>query len=317
MKTAFNREDKIYLAGHRGLVGSAILRHLKDKGYTRIDTRLHSALDLTDQRAVNSLFEKEQYDHVILAAAKVGGIAANASFQADFLYQNLMIAANVIHAAHMHGVKKLLFLGSSCIYPRLAPQPIREDSLLTGPLESTNEGYAIAKIAGLKCCQHYHRQYGDCFISAMPTNLYGPFDNFHPDHSHVVPGMMRRFHEAKNRDDAAVKVWGSGQPRRELLYIDDLAEAIFLLMNEYEEDQTINVGTGEDCTIAHLAETIRQTVDFKGKLEFDPSRPDGTPKKLLDITRIRDLGWEPRVSLEDGLKRTYSWALDNGVFQRS
>jgi len=314
MKTEFNPGDKIYLAGHRGLVGSAILRNLKSKGFNRIVTRSHSDLDLTNQNSVRSLFESEQFDHVILAAAKVGGIAANAAFQADFLYENMMIAANVIHAAHDVRVKKCLFLGSSCIYPKLAPQPIREDSLLTGPLEPTNEGYAIAKIAGLKLCQHYNQQYGDCFISAMPTNLYGPFDNFHPTHSHVVPGMMRRFHEAKQREDKVVNVWGSGKPRRELLYVDDLAEAIFLLMNQYEDDRTINVGTGEDCTIAHLAETVKKTVGFKGNLEFDTSRPDGTPKKQLDTNRIQSLGWRPRVTLEEGLKRTYEWAVKNGVF---
>jgi GDP-L-fucose synthase len=250
----------------------------------------------------------------MLSAAKVGGILYNQNFQADFLYENVMIAANVIHAAAQSNVKKLLYLGSSCIYPKLAPQPIREESLLTGALEPTNEGYALAKIMGLKLCEKYHTQYDKRFISAMPTNLYGPHDNFHPSHSHVIPGMMRRFHEAKLQKLPEVVIWGTGTPKREFLYIEDLAEALFLLMQKYEGPQTINVGTGEDCTILELAEQMKHTVGYEGRIRLDPSKPDGTPRKVLDVSRIKSLGWQPKHSLKEGLANGYRWALENKIF---
>lgn len=307
--------SRIYVAGHRGLAGSAIFRALQRNGHTAILTRPRQELDLLDQRAVERFFRQEKPEYVFLAAARVGGIYANATNQAAFLYENLMIAANVIHSAAEHGVEKLLFLGSSCIYPRAAQQPMAESSLLTGPLEPTNEGYAIAKIAGLKLCEYYNRQDGRRFISAMPTNLYGPGDNFHPTHSHVIPGMMRRFHEAKVAGAAEVVVWGSGRPRREFLYSDDLAEALYLLMDRYEDPATINVGVGEDRTIAELAETMMEVTGYQGALRFDTSKPDGVDRKLLDITRIRSLGWQSRVSLRDGLHNAYRWALNQGVFE--
>jgi GDP-L-fucose synthase len=309
-----NRDHRIFVAGHRGLVGSAIVRRLQGDGYANIVTRDRAQLDLLDQHAVHGFFRAERPEYVFLAAARVGGIAANAAQQADFLYENLMIAANVIHAAAESGVEKLLFLGSSCIFPREAPQPMREEALLTSPLEPTNEGYAIAKIAGLKLCEHYHRQYGKRFISAMPTNLYGPGDNFHPVQSHVIPGMMRRFHEAVASGAAEVVVWGSGMPRREFLHVDDLADALVLLMQVYEEPLFINVGTGQDCTIGELARAMAETVGFQGTIAFDRSRPDGTPRKLLDVSRIRALGWQPGIPLRDGLRQTYHWALDHGAF---
>jgi GDP-L-fucose synthase len=307
----------IFVAGHRGLVGSAVVRKLQSEGHTQILTKQRTDLDLLDQRAVHDFFKTEKPAYAIIAAARVGGIYANSTQPADFLYENLMIAANTIHAAAEHGTEKLLFLGSSCIYPKLAEQPMKESALLTGPLEPTNEAYAIAKIAGLKLCEHYQKQYGKRFISAMPTNLYGPGDNFHPMNSHVIPGMMRRFHEAKRRGDAAVTVWGTGKPRREFLHVDDLAAALYLLMETYEEPETINVGTGEDVTIAELAQTMKDVTGYEGRIAFDTTKPDGTPRKLLDIARIRNLGWSPKVTLRDGLAATYSWAAQLGIFDRA
>ena len=309
-----NKTSKIFVAGHRGLVGSAIVRKLTADGHTNILTRSRAELDLLDQRGVHAFFAREEIDFVFVAAARVGGILANSSQQADFLYENLIIAANVLHAAAESGVQKLLFLGSSCIYPKHAPQPMREDSLLTGPLEETNEGYAIAKIAGLKLCEHYYRQYGKRFIAAMPTNLYGPGDNFHPLHSHVIPGMMRRFYEAKVQGRSEVVIWGSGTPRREFLHVEDLAEALVMLMKVYDDPTFINVGTGKDCTIAELAEMMRAAVGFEGSIAFDRSKPDGMPRKLLDVRRITALGWQPRISLREGLESTFRWALRNRVF---
>lgn len=304
----------IFVAGHRGLVGSAIVRQLKRKGHTKIVTRDRSELDLLDQAAVNKFFQTNKIDYVILAAAKVGGILFNQKYQADFLYENLVISTNVMYAAAHNEVKKLLYLGSSCIYPKLALQPIKEESLLTGPLEPTNEGYALAKIVGLKLCEKYFTQYGKRFISAMPTNLYGEGDNFHPEHSHVIPGMMRRFHEAKQKGLPAVTIWGTGTPKREFLYVDDLAEALYVLMERYEDYHTINVGTGEDCSILELAELMRETVGFQGDIRLDPTKPDGTPRKVLDVSRMRALGWKPSHSLKEGLKETYRWALEHKSF---
>jgi len=302
---------KIHIAGHRGLVGSAIVRRLTAMGCENLVLSSHDELDLTNQAAVRAFFEEERPEVVIHAAGKVGGIVANASALAEFLYLNTMMAMNVIQAAHDFGTEKLLFLGSSCIYPRLAPQPIPEDSLLTSELEKTNEGYALAKIAGLKLCEYLNRDRGRRFISAMPTNLYGPFDNFDPTHSHVIPGMMRRFHEAKRRGDASVTVWGTGTPRREFLYVEDLAEAIVVLLENYEAPDTINIGTGQDVTIAELANLMKQTTGFEGDITFDTSKPDGTPRKLLDVTRIQSLGWRAETSLEAGLAKTYAWAREN------
>ena len=309
-----NEKSRIFVAGHRGLVGSAIVRKLHAAGHENVVTRPKAELDLTDQAAVQAFFRRERPEAVFLAAARVGGILANATYQADFLYENLAIAANVIHAAAEHGTEKLLFLGSSCIYPREAPQPMSEEALLTGPLEPTNEGYAIAKIAGLKLCEYYQRQYGKHFVSAMPTNLYGPGDNFHPEQSHVIPGMMRRFHEAAVQGLPEVVVWGSGAPRREFLHVDDLADALYLLMQVYEEPRFINVGTGSDCTIAELARTMAEVVGYEGKIVFDRTKPDGAPRKLLDVSRIATLGWRARIPLGEGLRSTYRWALEHRVF---
>lgn len=310
----FDLKSHIYVAGHRGLVGSAIVRKLQSAGHTNLVLRTHAELELTDQAAVQRFFEKGRIEFVILAAARVGGIHANSTLQADFLYENLMIASNVIHAAASHGVEKLLFLGSSCIYPKLAPQPLREDSLLTGPLEPTNEGYSLAKIAGLKLCEMMQRQHGKRFISAMPTNMYGPGDNFHPLNSHVIPGMMRRFHEAKVAGAPEVTVWGSGKPKREFLHSDDLAEALYLLMQKYEEPGTINIGTGVEGTISELATLMKEITGFQGKIKFDSSKPDGTPRKVLDVSRIHALGWKHKIDLASGLKSTYEWAVKSGVF---
>lgn len=301
------RTDKIYVAGHRGLVGGALVRRLREAGYENLIMRTHAQLDLRDQEAVAAFFAQERPDYVFLAAAKVGGIRANIHYPAQFIYDNLMIQANVIHHAYVHGVKKLLFLGSSCIYPKSCPQPIKEEYLLDGKLEPTNEPYAVAKIAGIKMCQAYNRQYGSRFISVMPTNLYGPGDNFHPQNSHVIPGLMRRFHEAKVSGAAEVVVWGTGSPRREFLYVDDLADACLFLMNLYEEGEIINVGVGEDLTIAELAQMVAEIVGFKGRLVFDPSHPDGTPRKLLDISRITRMGWQAKTPLVKGLRQTYAW----------
>jgi GDP-L-fucose synthase len=305
----------IYVAGHRGLVGSAIVRRLQRDGRTDVIMRTRDELDLRDQRAVHEFIRREAPRCVFVAAARVGGILDNARRQADFLYENLAIATNVIHAAAENGVEKLLFLGSSCVFPREAPQPIPEEALLTGPLEPTNEGYAIAKIAGLKLCELYAKQYGKRFIAAMPTNVYGPGDNFHPLDSHVIAGMMRRFHEAVVAGAEEVTVWGSGRPRREFLHVDDLAEALLLLMDVYEETRFINVGTGEDCTVAELAGMIAEVTGFGGRVVFDTSKPDGMPRKLLDVSRIRALGWQARIPLRDGLRSTYQWAVANRVFE--
>ena len=306
---------KIFVAGHRGLVGSALVRALRANGFDNLLLPTRQEVDLLRQEQVESFYAKERPAYVFVAAAKVGGIHANQTMQADFLYENLVIAANCIHAAHVHDTEKLLFLGSSCIYPKLADQPLTESSLLTGPLEPTNEGYAIAKIAGLKLCEMYQRQHGRRFISAMPTNLYGPGDNFHPEHSHVIPGMMRRFHEAKERGDSAVTIWGTGSPKREFLHVDDLASGLLTLMESYEDAQTINVGTGTDLSILELAKLMAAVVGFQGDIKTDPTKPDGTPRKLLDTTRLQSLGWSPAISLEEGLKSTYQWALDQAVFR--
>lgn len=300
-----NKEDKIYIAGHRGMVGSAIVRLLEQQGYSNILTRTSKELDLRNQAQVASFFEAEKPDYVFLAAAKVGGIHANNTYRAEFLYDNLMIESNIIHQAYVNGCKKLLFLGSSCIYPKMAAQPIHEDSLLTGPLEYTNEPYAIAKIAGIKLCETYRDQYGVDFISAMPTNLYGPNDNYDLNKSHVLPALLRKFHTAKVHNAPTVEVWGSGSPLREFLHVDDLAEACLFLMKNYSDGQTMNVGFGEDLSIKDLALTIKQIVGFEGELVFDSSKPDGTPRKLMSSERIHALGWKPKIGLEQGIQQVY------------
>ncbi len=300
-----NKNDKIYIAGHRGMVGSAILRKLENEGYTNLVFRTSKELDLRNEQQVAGFFAEEQPQYVFLAAAKVGGILANNTYRADFLYDNLMIQNNVIHQAYKHGVKKLLFLGSSCIYPKLAPQPMKEDALLTGLLEPTNEPYAIAKIAGIKMCDAYRSQYDCDFISAMPTNLYGPNDNYDLNNSHVLPAMLRKFHEAKERGDAAVELWGSGSPLREFLHVDDLAEACVFLMNEYSEAGHINVGSGSEISIKELAELIKDITGFSGTLNWDSSKPDGTPRKLMDNSKINSLGWLPQISLREGIEKVY------------
>ncbi len=300
-------DAKIYVAGHRGLVGSAIVRHLEGRGFSSLILRTRQELDLTDGRAVDAFFEAERPEYVIMAAAKVGGILANDTYPADFIRENLAIELNVIDAAHRSGVEKLLFLGSSCIYPRLAQQPIKEEYLLTGPLEPTNEAYAVAKIAGVELCRSYHRQHGDRFISAMPTNIYGPGDNFDLETSHVLPALLRKFHEAKVEGAPEVIVWGTGAARREFLHVDDLADACLFLLETYEDPDPINVGVGRDISIAELAELIAEVVGYEGTLSFDTTKPDGTPRKLLDVSRLTTLGWEPKVSLRDGIEHTYSW----------
>jgi GDP-L-fucose synthase len=299
--------EAVYVAGHRGLVGSALVKRLEKKGAKELLLRSHADLDLRDQNAVNDFFASAKPAYVYLVAARVGGILANDSSPADFLRDNIQIQTNVIDAAWRSGTKKLLFLGSSCIYPKHAPQPISESSLLTGPLEPTNEWYAIAKIAGIKLCQAYRRQYGFNAISAMPTNLYGPGDNFNLETSHVMPALIRKFHEAKVRGNPTVVVWGSGKPRREFLYVDDLADALIFLMQHYDSEELLNVGWGEDLSIRELAQQVKATVGFDGAIEFDASKPDGTPRKLLDTTRLKALGWYPRVRLEEGLRKTYEW----------
>jgi len=299
------KNSRIFIAGHRGMVGSAILRKLAAAGHTQLITRTSRELDLTNQAAVLAFFAETQPEYVFLAAAKVGGIHANNVYRADFLYLNLMIEANVIHAAYVHGVKKLLFLGSSCIYPKFAEQPLREESLLTGLLEPTNEPYAIAKIAGIKLCEAYRDQYGCNFISAMPTNLYGPNDNYDPENSHVLPALIRKFHEAKINGAATVTLWGSGSPRREFLHVDDLATACVHLMQHYNEKLFVNVGTGEDLTILALAQIIQRIVGFTGDLVTDPSKPDGTPRKLMDVSRINSFGWRHTIDLETGIAAVY------------
>ena len=305
--------SKIFIAGHHGLVGSALTRAWQAAGYRNIVGRRSAELDLRCQQAVEDFFATEKPDYVLLAAAKVGGIGANSAQPAPFLYDNLMMAVNVIHAAYRHGVKKLLFLGSSCIYPRMAPQPIREESLLSGPLEPTNEAYAIAKITGLKLCEMYNRQYGTCFISVMPTNLYGPNDNFDLATSHVLPALLRKFHEAKVAGAPQVVVWGTGSPVREFLHVDDLAAACLHLMRTYDGSQGIvNVGTGAGVTITELATLIKQVVDYRGEVVFDTTKPDGTPVKINDNTRLRNLGWRPTITLREGLERTYRWYVTEG-----
>lgn len=304
-------DARIYVAGHRGLVGSAILRALQQRGFTTILTRTREELDLRDRTSVWKFFARERPEFVYLTAARVGGIWANWTYPVEFLQDNLYIAANVICASYSFGVKKLLFLGSSCIYPRHAPQPMKEEYLLTGPLEPTNQPYAIAKIAGIELVTAYQREYGASFISVMPTNVYGPGDRFHLETSHVVPALIRKMHEAKVRGEPGVTVWGTGKPRREFLYVDDLAEACLFLMEQYDDPQTINVGTGEDISIGELAEFIRDIVGFEGEILFDPSRPDGTPRKLLDVSRITALGWRPKVNLREGIERTYRWYVEH------
>jgi GDP-L-fucose synthase len=304
-----NEGGRIFVAGHNGLVGSAIVRELGRRGYGNLLLRGSTQLDLRRQAEVETFFERERPEYVILAAARVGGIHANDTYPADFIRDNLQIQTNVIDAAWRSGVKKLCFLGSSCIYPRLAPQPMREDALLTGPLEPTNEWYAIAKIAGIKMCQAYRRQYGFDAISLMPTNLYGPGDNFDLQNSHVLPALIRRFHEAKLRGDAEVVIWGTGTPRREFLHVDDLAGAVVHLMRVYAGEDVVNVGCGEDVTIRDLAALVAKVVGFEGRVTTDPSRPDGTPRKLLDVTRLHGLGWRPSVGLEPGIRETYEWFL--------
>ena len=304
------KDAKIYVAGHRGLVGSAIVRKLKEEGYTNIVTRTHSELDLTDQRATREFFEKERPEYVFLAAAKVGGILANETHPADFAYINLMIECNIIQSSYEIGVRKLLFLGSSCIYPRLCPQPMKEEYLLTGPLEPTNEAYAIAKIAGLKMCQYFNKQYGTNFITVLPTNIYGLNDNFDLNTSHVIPALLRKFHIAKTQRLESVNVWGTGKQRREFMYVDDLADAILYIMNQYKDNEPINIGTGEDITILELAELIKRTVGYDGEILFDETKPDGTPRKLLDVSRLHQLGWKHKTSLEDGLAKTYKFFVE-------
>lgn len=303
-------DAKIYVAGHRGMVGSAIVRELESQGYTRIIGRSSSELDLTDQSAVSEFFAEVQPDYVILAAAKVGGIHANQTYPADFIFQNLAIQNNVIHQSYLHQVKKLLFLGSSCIYPKMAPQPLREDSLLTGPLEPSNEAYALAKISGLRMCAFYRQQYGCDFISAMPTNLYGPYDNFDLKTSHVLPALIRKFHEAKREGSQEVTLWGSGTPLREFLYVDDLAQACVFLMKNYSQEEHVNIGTGIDLTIKDLALKIAQVVGFEGEIIHDLSKPDGTPRKLMDVSKLKGLGWQAETSLDEGIPMAYQWFLD-------
>lgn len=299
------KNSRIYIAGHKGMVGSAIKRKLENEGYNNIIGRSSDELDLTNQVAVTQFFEYEKPEYVFLAAAKVGGIHANSIYRAEFLYQNLMIEANIIHAAHLTGVKKLLFLGSSCIYPKLAPQPLKEEYLLSGYLEPTNEPYAIAKITGIKLCEAYRDQYGDNYISVMPTNLYGPNDNYDLKNSHVLPAMIRKFHEAKSNNDSFVEIWGTGKPMREFLYVDDLADACYHLMLHYNEKELVNIGTGKDISIKELAETVKEIVGFKGNLQFNTEMPDGTPRKLLDVSKLNSAGWKYKTELNEGIQVTY------------
>jgi len=315
-----NRDARIFVAGHRGMVGSAIVRRLQTLGYTNLITRGREELDLVDQAAVNAFFADNKIDQVYMASAKVGGIHANNTYPAEFIYQNLMVEANIIHAAHVNDVNKLLFLGSSCIYPKHAEQPMKEEALVTGVLEPTNEPYAVAKIAGIKLCESYNRQYGRDYRSVMPTNLYGPNDNFHPENSHVVPALLKRFHEATQRGDNEVVIWGSGKPQREFLHVDDMAAASVHVMELDDETYQahtqpmlshINVGTGVDCSIRELAETIARVTEYQGELKFDSSKPDGTPRKLMDVSRLKALGWQSSISLEDGLRDAYRWFVEN------
>ena len=306
-----NKNSKIYVAGHRGMVGSAIVRELNRQGYTHIITRTHAELDLCRQEAVEAFFAAEKPEYVFLAAAKVGGIVANQSALADFMYDNMILEMNVIHSAWKNGCKKLLFLGSSCIYPRLAPQPMQESCLLMGELEKTNEAYALAKISGLKYCEFLNRQYGTDYISVMPTNLYGPNDNYHPEHSHVLPALIRRFHEAKESGAEVVTCWGDGSPLREFLYVDDLANLCVFLMNNYSGNETVNAGTGKELTIKALTELVANTVGYEGRIEWDTTRPNGTPRKLLDVSKSAALGWTYQTELEEGIALAYKDFLEN------
>ncbi len=327
LKQAMNKEAKIYVAGHQGLVGAAILRRLKKDGYSNIITCTHSDLDLTRQKEVEDFFRSENPEYVFLAAAKVGGILANDNFSAEFIYINLAIQTNILHASYETGVKRLLFLGSSCIYPRDCPQPMKEDYLLTGPLEATNEAYAIAKIAGIKMCQSYNRQYNTRFLAAMPTNLYGPNDNFDLENSHVLPALIHKFHLAANNPgnkQPDVEIWGTGAPQREFLYVDDLADACIFLINLNENKYMrllesfqmplVNIGYGKDLSIKDLAEMVKDVVGFRGNMYFDATKPDGTPKKLLDVSRLLDMGWKPKTTLRQGIEKTYKWCLNNSIF---
>jgi GDP-L-fucose synthase len=311
-----NRDTSVFVAGHRGLVGSALVRRLRSAGFSNLLLRDRSALDLMDQQQVEAFFAEYRPQAVYLAAARVGGILANSTYPAQFLRENLLVQSNVIDAAYRHGTRKLLFLGSSCIYPKEAPQPMTEDCLLTGPLEPTNEWYAVAKIAGLKMCQAYRRQYGFNAIVCMPTNLYGPGDNFSRENSHVLPALLRKFHEAKAQGAAAVEIWGTGKPRREFLHVDDLADACLFLMENYDDERWVNVGWGRDETIGELARTVARVVGFTGSLRFDPSKPDGTPRKLLDTSRLFALGWSPSIELEAGIRSTYAWYVENEITAR-
>ena len=305
------KDAKIYVAGHRGMVGSAICRELERQGYTNIITRTHAQLDLCRQDAVDAFFAEEKPEYVFLAAAKVGGIQANSEAPADFMYQNMMLEMNVIYSAWRTGCRKLEFLGSSCIYPRMAPQPMKEDCLLTSPLEETNEAYALAKIAGLKYCAYLNKQYGTDYISVMPTNLYGPNDNYHPEHSHVLPALIRRFHEAKEAEAPSVTCWGDGSPLREFLYVDDLANLCVYLMNHYSGDETVNAGSGKEISIRELAELVARVVDYRGEILWDTSKPNGTPRKLLDVSKAAALGWRYEMELEDGIRLAYQDFLNN------
>jgi GDP-L-fucose synthase len=317
MNSAVKPHSRIYVAGHRGMVGSALVRRLRAEGYANLITRTRRELDLTDQAAVHRFMEEAEPEYVFLAAAKVGGILANNTYRGDFIYQNLIIAANVIHAAMRAGVKRLLFLGSSCIYPRDCPQPIKEEYLLTGAFERTNEPYGIAKVAGVKLCEAFNAQFGTRYVSVMPTNLYGPGDNFDLETSHALPALLRKAHMAKQDGANALVVWGSGKPRRDFLYVDDLADACVLIMQRDIGEGLYNVGTGTDLTVREIAETVMQAVGFDGRLVFDAAKPDGTYRKVLDISRMRDLGWQPRHSLEAGIRLTYQWCLDNHVFEHA
>lgn len=306
-----NKSDKIYVAGHRGLVGSAIVRSLEAKGYQNVIGRTHKELDLLSQQAVRDFFEAERPDVVVLAAAKVGGINANNTAPADFVYDNLQIQCNVIKCCHDYNVKKLLFLGSTCIYPKMAPQPISEDALLTGPLEETNEAYAIAKISGLEMCRFFKKQYGDDFISCMPTNLYGPYDNYDLSGSHVMPAMIRKFHDAKQNQVPSVELWGTGTPLREFLYVDDMADACVFLLEHYSGEQHVNIGTGKEVTIKELAEIVKHVVGYTGEIVWNNDMPDGTPRKLTDVTKLHNLGWTHQVELEEGVQLAYDWFKEN------
>ncbi len=306
-----DKDSKIYIAGHRGLVGSAIMRRLEIEGYKNLITRTHAELDLTRQERVEEFFHEERPDYVFLAAARVGGIYANNAYPAEFIYSNLTIQTNIIHASYVFKVKKMLFLGSSCIYPKNCPQPMKEEYLLNGPLEPTNEPYAVAKISGIKMCQAYNRQYGTNFLSVMPTNLYGPNDNFDLKTSHVLPALIRKFHEAKIKGQSEVEIWGTGSPRREFLHVDDLADACLFLMNNYNGSEIINIGVGKDQTIRELAEIIAGLTGFKGSIRFDTGKPDGTPVKRLDVSKINSIGWRARIGLEQGIAETYKWYAEN------